>query len=48
MKNTEQDDIDLKIDAALYTIEKANSSLKGALPENYYSRFHIATFFWLF
>ena len=33
----------LKIDTALYTIEKANPTLKGALPDNYYSRLHIDT-----
>ena len=38
-----QDDIALKIDTALYTIEKANPALKGALPDNYYSRLHIDT-----
>ena len=36
-----QDDIALKIDTALFTIEKANPALKGALPDNYYSRLHI-------
>ena len=43
MENAKQDDIALKIDTALYTIEKANPSLKGALPDNYYSRLHIDT-----
>ena len=33
----DRDDIALKIDTALYTIEKANPALKGALPDNYYS-----------
>ena len=33
----------LKIDTALYTIEKNNPALKGALPDNYYSRLHIDT-----
>ena len=28
---------------ALYTIEKNNPALKGALPDNYYSRLHIDT-----
>ena len=41
MENAKQDDIALKIDTALYTIEKANPALKGALPDNYYSRLHI-------
>lgn len=43
MENAKQDDIALKIDTALYTIEKNNPSLKGALPDNYYSRLHIDT-----
>ena len=43
MANAKQDDIALKIDTALYTIEKANPTLKGALPDNYYSRLHIDT-----
>ena len=37
-KNAKQDDIALKIDTALATVEKQNPSLKGALPDNYYSR----------
>ena len=37
-ENTKQDDIALKIDTALYTLEKKNPALKGALPDNYYSR----------
>lgn len=41
--NAKQDDIALKIDTALYTIEKTNPSLKGALPDNYYSRLHLDT-----
>ena len=41
MENAKQDDIALKIDTALYTIEKNNPALKGALPDNYYSRLHI-------
>lgn len=36
--NAKQDDIALKIDTALHTIEKKNPSLKGALPDNYFSR----------
>ena len=43
MKNAKQNDIALKIDTALYTIEKTNPALKGALPDNYYSRLHIDT-----
>lgn len=37
-QHAKQDDIALKIDTALATIEKNNPSLKGALPENYFSR----------
>ena len=37
-KNAKQGDIALKIDTALSTIEKKNESLKGALPDNYFSR----------
>jgi len=36
--NAKQEDIALKIDTALSTVEKNNPSLKGALPDNYYSR----------
>lgn len=36
--NAKQNDIALKIDTALATVEKLNPSLKGALPDNYYSR----------
>lgn len=36
--NSKQEDIALKIDTALFTVEKNNPSLKGALPDNYYSR----------
>ncbi len=36
--NAKQDDVALKIDTALSTIEKNNPSLKGALPDNYFSR----------
>lgn len=43
MENAKQDDVALKIDTALYTIEKTNPVLKGALPDNYYSRLHIDT-----
>lgn len=43
MENAKQEDIALKIDTALYTIEKNNPILKGALPDNYYSRLHIDT-----
>ncbi|WP_018405296.1 type I restriction-modification system subunit M [Marinobacter gelidimuriae] len=37
-KQAKQDDIAIKIDTALYAIEKLNPSLKGALPDNYFSR----------
>jgi type I restriction enzyme M protein len=37
-KNAKQDDLALKIDTALHTIEKNNPALKGALPDNYFSR----------
>lgn len=43
MENAKQDDIALKIDMALFTIEKKNPILKGALPDNYYSRLQIDT-----
>jgi type I restriction enzyme M protein len=39
--NAKQDDIALKIDTALHTIEKNNPSLKGALPDNYFSRLNL-------
>ena len=38
IENAKKEDIALKIDTALTTIEKNNPSLKGALPDNYYSR----------
>ena len=38
IKNAKQNDIALKIDTALHNIEKNNKSLKGALPDNYFSR----------
>ena len=37
-KQAKQDDIAVKIDSALFSIEKLNPSLKGALPDNYFSR----------
>lgn len=37
MDNAKQDDIKTKIDTALSSIENSNKSLKGALPDNYYS-----------
>lgn len=41
IKNAKQDDIALKIDTALHTIEKNNPQLEGALPDNYFSRLHL-------
>lgn len=38
IKNSKQNDIALKIDTALHDIEKNNKALKGALPDNYFSR----------
>jgi type I restriction enzyme M protein len=37
-KHAKQDDIAIKIDTALFTVEKNNKALKGALPDNYFSR----------
>jgi type I restriction enzyme M protein len=41
IENSKQADIALKIDTALHTIEKNNPSLKGALPDNYFSRLNM-------
>ena len=41
IKNAKQDDISIKIDTALHTIEKNNPALKGALPDNYFSRLNL-------
>ncbi len=38
LKHAKQDEIALKIDTALHTVEKNNKSLAGALPDNYFSR----------
>lgn len=38
VKKARQNDIALIIDTALHTIERDNKSLKGALPDNYFSR----------
>jgi type I restriction enzyme M protein len=38
IENAKQSDIALKIDTALHNIEKRNKALKGALPDNYFSR----------
>ncbi len=37
-QNAKQPDVAIKIDTALFTIEKNNKALKGALPDNYFSR----------
>jgi len=39
--HAKQEDIALKIDTALFTVEKNNPALKGALPDNYYSRLNL-------
>ena len=41
IENAKQDDIAIKIDTALFTVEKNNPSLKGALPDNYFSRLNM-------
>jgi type I restriction enzyme M protein len=41
IKHAKQSDLALKIDTALATVEKNNPSLKGALPDNYYSRINL-------
>ena len=41
IQNSKQDDISIKIDTALHTVEKNNPSLKGALPDNYFSRLNM-------
>jgi type I restriction enzyme M protein len=38
LKHAKQDDIAVKIDTALHAIEKNNPALRGALPDNYFSR----------
>jgi len=43
IKNGKQNDIAIQIDTALFTIEKNNPSLSGALPDNYYSRLNLDT-----
>lgn len=37
-QHAKQDDIAVKIDTALHTVEKNNKTLQGALPDNYFSR----------
>lgn len=41
MENSKQKNIAVIIDTALHEIEEKNTSLAGALPDNYYSRLHI-------
>lgn len=41
IKNAKQADIALKIDTALHNVEKNNPALKGALPDNYFSRLNL-------
>jgi type I restriction enzyme M protein len=36
--HAKQDDLAIKIDTALATVEKNNKALKGNLPDNYFSR----------
>jgi type I restriction enzyme M protein len=36
--NAKQDDLAIRIDTALFTVEQNNKSLAGALPDNYFSR----------
>lgn len=43
MDNAKQANIAILIDTALSTIEKSNPTLKGALPDNYYSRIQLDT-----
>jgi type I restriction enzyme M protein len=38
IKRAKQNDLALIIDTALHTIEKNNKALRGALPDNYFSR----------
>ena len=38
LKHAKQDDIAVRIDTALHDIEKNNPALRGALPDNYFSR----------
>lgn len=41
LKNSKEPGIDIKIDTALHEIEEKNTTLKGALPDNYFSRLHM-------
>jgi len=42
-QHSKQSDIAIKIDTALFTVEKNNKALKGALPDNYFSRLGLDT-----
>lgn len=41
IENAKQNDLALRVDTALSTVEKNNPALKGALPDNYYSRLNM-------
>jgi type I restriction enzyme M protein len=41
IQNGKQGELAILIDTALFTIEKSNPSLTGALPDNYYSRLNL-------
>jgi len=43
MQHAKQEDIAIKIDTALHTVEKNNPALKDALPDNYFSRLDLDT-----
>ncbi|MEM5536567.1 class I SAM-dependent DNA methyltransferase [Neptuniibacter pectenicola] len=43
LKHAKQDDLAVKIDTALHTVEKNNAALRGALPDNYFSRLGLDT-----
>jgi hypothetical protein len=45
-QHAKQDDIAIKIDSALAQVEKSNASLKGALPDNYFSRLGLDGILW--
>jgi len=42
-QNSKQEDIALKVDSALSSIEKMNKALQGALPKNYFSQLEFDT-----
>ena len=43
MQHAKQDDIAIRIDTALSTVERHNAALKDALPDNYFSRLGLDT-----